>query len=414
MSIYPKTWLETKKYLTYGHLPSDPGFTHQRGNLNIVCLEAVLTKRIPVLSKNLTLSVTHNPAGPVLSSWDRYFDISKTTAHIYHYYPFTKQMIHQVTYTIPVLWVDDLDDYISRKFHKVIFRESLKNPDLDKYELIHRKPTNTWWSADSPIGRYNQSKQESNKEVFQLTRDKYQEKIFFHRKPTIEIWAVVNDIVEQLGGDFWAIHIRRNDMLNQPNSHGACASNVPWIITNLECASLDKHTPIFLMTDEKDPLYLLPLQKKFNIVRASDFKSYQNICDKYLDDNFLCFWIESLVFFHAKRRYQTDKFSGRDIGYKFMHFLQPKLEKYNYLPPHYPLPTKNKEKYFSDLSLKRKGWFLNKWLKKSPLFFPRKYRFMERVVNKISLFLPLKYKFIKNLLRLRLSLNRQSKKDTNI
>ena len=418
MTIYPKTWRETKKYLTYGHLPSKPGFTHQRGNLNIVCLEAVLTNRIPVFSKNLTLSVVHNPAGPVLSSWDRYFDISKTTAYIYRYYPFSQQMIHQATYTIPVLWLDDLDDYINRKSHRVIFKETLDNPipDLDKYELIYRKPANDWWSFDYPRNPYNKSNQKSNKEVFQLTRDRYKEKIFFHRKPSAEVWEVANDIIEQLGRDYWAIHIRRNDMLNQPHSHPACASNIPWIITNLECANLDKHTPVFLMTDERDPSYLLPLQKKFNIVRAGDFKSYQDIHDKYLDDNFLYFWIESLVFFHAKRRYQTAKFSGRDIGYKFMHFLQPKLEKYNYLPSHYSLPTKDKLKYSSDLSLERGGGFFNKWLKIRPFFFSRKYRFVARVMNKIHKILPLlplKYKFIESLLRLRLSLNRRSKKGTN-
>ena len=411
MNIYPKAWRETKKYLTYGHLPSPgPGFTHQRSNLSTVCLEAVLTNRIPVLSKNFTLSAVHNPAGSVVSSWDRYWDISKTMVYIYRYYPLSKQMIYQATYPIPVLWSDDLDDYISKKSYKIISREILGNSDLDEYELIYRKPVSEWWSFDFPESSYNQSKQKITKEAFPLPRDKYQEKIFFHRKPSVEVWTVVNDIVEQLGRDFWAIHIRRNDMLNQPNSHSACASDMPWIITNLDCANLDKHTPVLLMTDERDPLYLLPLQKKFNIIRVSDFKLYQNIRDKYPDDNYLRFWIESLIFFHAKRRYQTAKYAGLGHGYKFMHFLKPKLEKINHLPSHHPLLAEDKLKYFSDFSLKKRDSFFNKYLKNKSLFSSSGYRFMERVVNKVLPFHPLRYKLAKNLFRLRFSLNRYIKK----
>ena len=409
MNIYPREWRETKKYLTYGHLPS-PGFTHQRSNLSTVCLEAMLTNRIPVLPKNFTLSAVHNPAGPVVSSWDRYWDISKTTVYIYRYYPFSKQIIHQATYPIPVLWVDDLDGYISKKYYKIISRERLGDLDLDKYELIYRKPATDWWSFDSPESPYNQSKQETAKEAFQSIRDKYQEKIFFHRKPSVEVWTVVNDIVEQLGKDFWAIHIRRNDMLNWPNSHSACSSNMPWIITNLDCANLDKHTPVFLMTDERDPLYLLPLQKKFNIVRVNDFKSYQSIHDKYPDDNYLYFWIESLIFLHAKRRYQTAKYAGLGFGYKFMHLLEPKLEKINRLPSHQPLPAKDKLKYFSDFSLKKQNDFFKKYLKMKPLFSSAKYRFIERGMNKILPLLSLKYKLMNTLLSLKVSLGKYIKK----
>ena len=362
MTIYPKTWRETNKYLTYGHFPPNPGLSHQVSNLSTVCMEAVRTNRIPVFSKKFTLSKIHNPAGPVLSSWDRYMDITKTMAYIYRYYPFSKQIILQAIYPIPVLWLADLDGWIDRKYHRTIFKEILRDSDLNEDELIYRKPATDWWTFDFPESQYNRTKGKIAKKAVQLAHNNYEERIFFHRRPSAEVSAVVDNIVKKIGKNFWAIHIRRNDVLTNSGRayvHAAYASNISWISVNLKCALLDKDTPIFLMTDEKDPLYSFDLQEKFNVVRAADFNSYKNLIAKYPDDNFLCFYIEKLIYTHAKRRYKTAIHSGEE--FEFISFPDPAYKKLNFLPPHYPLPVNCKKKYLSYLSLEKKHKYLNKY-----------------------------------------------------
>ena len=367
MAIYPKIWHETERYLTYGPLPEGPGLLHLQRNLDGVCLEALLTNRIPVLPKNITLPSVHNPAGFALSSWDRYWDIKETKACLYCYNFSTKRMTHQATYPVPVLWVDDLDDWINRRPHKTVFKKAPVISHLDECKLVYRKLYSAWWSQGFDDNKYTNSSEN-------VTRKTYTENIFFHRKPAAEVWAVVDDIVKQLGADFWAIHIRRNDALYTPeNPHATDASKMPWIIANLECAELDKDTPLFVMTDEKDPLYLRPLKKKFNIILIDKFKSFQDIISKYPGDNFLHFYIERLIYFHAKKTYKTAK----DKGDVFMHFPEPTLIQFNRIAPHYSTPVDSEEKYFSYLALERKS----RWLNKYPSLFPARYYLAQKMLH---------------------------------
>ena len=392
MINYPESWRKTEKYLAYDHLTNSPGFLHQLAELNAVCLDAIRANRIPVLPRKLILSRPHNPFNSFLSSWDRYWDLEETIFILYRYYPFSKRALQQATYTVPILWVDNISNWIKEKPHKIISTEVLTNSNLTEYKLIYRKiPSSILWSQhfnDIQCGDLTYRMIQKN---YQLIRYQYVEKAFFHRKPSSEVWAVVVDIVKQLGEDFWAIHIRRNDLLTNPyQPHSGYASNMSWIITNLKCAELNKNTAVFLMTDEQDSSYTLPLQEKFNIIRAEDFKIYKDLIAKYPDDNFLCFHVERLVYMHAKRRYKTA--THFDGAFEFIPFPKPVYTKINYYPPHYPLPTGRKGRYFSYLSLERKNKLLNKW----------------------PTLLPLRYTFAQNMLQLRLGLGRRPKEDIEI
>ena len=401
---YPKIWKETKKYLAYESRPNYSGFLHQWADLDIVCLEAALTNRIPVLSKKLTLPSHHNPAGPALSSWERYWDIEETKIYIYRYYPFSKRIIHQTTYPIPVLWIDDLSGWISKKSHKIVSTEALQDSCLAECELIYRKlPSHKWPSYFDGIQSTNLT-HIIIKKIYQLARYGYLEKAFFHRKPSSEIWAVVVDIVKQLEANFWAIHIRRNDTLvgsvASSYPHAKYASNIPWIVANLNCAGLNKNTPIFLMTDERNPLYLSALEKKLNIIHASDFKAYQNLVEKYPDDNFLCFQIERLIYLHAKRRYRTATYWGE--VFEFTPFPEPICEILNHLPPHYPLPVDRKRKYFSYLSLEGNYNHKIKWELARLYFKLAAHPLSKRSPSLLSL----RYSLAQKILQLRLKLRR--------
>ena len=379
---YPKSWRETKKYLAYDHLTYNSsgdshGFLHQWTELNAICLDAILANRIPVLPRNLTLSKFHNPAGSLLSSWDRYWDLKETKFILYYFYPFSGKIVHQATYSVPVFWVDDIKDWISKKSHKVVSTEVPTDLSSIECELVYRRLSSpSLWSQHFKKIRSGYFTYRKVKKYYQLMRYQYLEKAFFHRKPSPEVWAVVADIVKQLGSGFWAIHIRRNDLLNNPiYPHSKYASNISWITANLECTGLNKETVLFLMTDERDSSYLLSLQEKFNIVRATDFMSYKNLTAKYPGDNFLCFHIERLIYMHAKRRYRTATHSSG--AFEFISFLEPVYEKLNYLPPYHPLPVNCKKKYFSYLSLERKHRLLNQW----PALLPLRYSFAQNILH---------------------------------
>ena len=410
MIFYPRTWQKTKKYLTYGCLSDSHGFIHQCGHLNTVCLEATLTNRIPVLSKKITLSSVHNPAGSFVSSWDRYWDLEETKACIYRYYPFSRKVMHQATYPVPVLWLNDLDNWISNRQHETVSTEVLADSSLREYESVYRKLPSDLWVRDFRNIQQGDLIHEITKKIYNLLRYRYQEKMFFYRKPASEVWAVVADIIRQLESEFWAIHIRRNDVLKNPGlPHARHASTMPWIISNLECARLDKNTPIFLMTDEKDSLYPLPLQEKFNVVRAIDFKSYNDLVAKYPNDNYLRFHIERLIYLHAKRRYKTATYWSQ--RFNIMSFSEPVLEMSNYLPPHQPLPIDCKEKYFSSLSLE--GNYSNHRIKEKLASLSSKLATYP-LLSRLPSLLPLRYSFAQNMLQLRLKLSKRSKNSNKI
>ena len=378
-----------KRYLTYGPSENRPGFMHLWANICAVCTESLYHKRIPVLSSKLSLPKKHNPRrSEQWSSWSRYWDISELNAYTYKVVNsfFYQHIKVKEQLTLPILWVDDIEKWLANKEHRIINQESAKEikNEIIQASILYRKPYNLMW-ANTTTGRISVR---DRIRTFRLAIKPVRHMTFIHAKPAPEIWAVVDDIVGQLGTDFWAIHIRRNDVLtNRSYIHSIYASNIPWIVTNLECANLNKDFPVFLMTDERDTSYLLPLQKRFNIIRANDFKSYQNLIAKYPGDNFLCFHIERLIYLHAKRRYKTVAYWGET--FEFMPFPEPRLEKVNYLPPHYPLPINCRGKYFSYLALERK----------------------HRPLNKRDSFLPLRYSLAQSLLRLRLRLSQQPIED---
>ena len=413
MIVYPKKWHKTEKYLAYDHLAGHSGFLHKMSDLDTLCREAVLTNRIPALSKNFTLSEFHNPAGPISSSWERYWDLTETTAYIYRYYPFSKQMIYQTNYSIPVLWLEDIDNWIDKKSYRSLTIERLINSGLDECELIYRKLSGRWRPGAFHRIYATQSDKERLKELYQLIRYGHWEEICFHRKPSLEVGTVVDDIVRQLGADFWAIHIRRSDVLYHPyRPHSRHASYMPWVIANLKCARLDNNIPLFLMTDERDPAYLVPLQKEFSVVRAADFKSYRNLSSKYEDDNFLCFHIERLIFQRAKRRY-------KNIGcfcseYEFIHFPKPMLTKLNRLPSYSSLSGNCELKCISYLSLERRSPRREPIIEKKSLtniltiekkwpYRPlSKYSYINKIANKLlQRLLLLKYSFARGMLYLK-------------
>ena len=370
-----------KKYLTFGSSLKGPGFLHLWANICAVCIEALYYKRIPVLSPKLYMHKNYSLVGDGLwSSWDRYWDISELNIFTYKiiYSLFYKRVEFKKKSAFPVLWVDDIERWLSENNYKII-AEKLSGEEADETSqaniLYHKSSARVWGNVIS-TKEPNKKLSKILKKIPKIFIKSTQDVICIHAKPTPEIWAVVDDIVKQLGVDFWAIHIRRNDVLtNRAYIHSAHASNIPWIVTNLKCAKLNKNIPVFVMTDEKDPFFLLPLQKIYNIIRANNFNSYQKLIAKYPGDNFLCFHIERLIYLHAKRRYKTATYWGESL--EFMPFLEPQLEKLNHLPPHYPLPANCTKRYFSYLSLERKYKFLNKW----PSHLSLRYSFAQYILQ---------------------------------
>ena len=407
--------LTPKKYLTYGPFPNRFGFIHLWYNVEIVCLESLYHKRIPVLPRTLYLPEIHNPAGGMWSSWDKYWDMSELNVYIYQYTRclFRERIKLEEKIMLPTLWLNDIEMWLNTREHRMITK---KLPQLETWlntrdysiiteklsqkieakiaqsNVLYRKPWQGWWGAYPPISKIEGIFVKSIKKIKkiiqllikpnQLLVKLVPKKVyvhlkptFIHLKPTPEVWAVVDDIVQRLGNDFWAIHIRRNDVLKHLQSHAMYASNLSWMTVNLECARLKKNTPLFIMTDEQDPLYLLPLEKKFSIIRAGDFKSFQNLTAKYPNDNFLRFHVERLIFLHAKRRYKTAEYFDQTLD--FMPFQEPRLDQLKYLSPHYSLPTSCEEKYFSSFSLKHKYRILNKW----PSLLPVRYHFSQKILH---------------------------------
>ena len=404
--------LTPRRYLTYGAFPNRFGFIHLWYNVEIVCLESLYHKRAPVLPRTLYLPETHNPTGGMWSSWDKYWDMDELNVYIYQYTRclFREHIKLENKITLPALWLNDIETWLNTREHKMITE---KLPQLETWlntrdyntvteklqqkietkiaqsTILYRKPWQGWWGAYPPASKREGMFVKKIKKIILLSakptrllaklvpRRAYArlKPTFIHLKPTSEVWTVVDDIVKRLGSDFWAIHIRRNDVLKHLQSHALYASNLSWVTANLECARLKKNMPLFLMTDEQDPLYLLPLEKKFNIIRANDFKSFQNLIVKYPNDNFLYFHVERLVFLHAKRRYKTVEYFGKKLD--FMPFQKPRLDKVKYLPPHCFLPANCEEKYFSSFSLKHKYKILNKW----PFLIPLRYSFAQSMLH---------------------------------
>ena len=367
-----------ERYLTYGPLEGEYGFLHQWNNIHAVIKESWSYKRTAVLPKNVYLSKFHNFSGGMWSSWDRYWDISELDIYTYQSirFLFSKQIKFKKKSTLSILWLNDIKKWLSERPHKMIIRESLKEitGEIAQVNVLYRQPSHIVWAHNIPAvknGFFNNLGRR-----IKLFPNRVRGITLIHAKPASEVGAVVSDIVGQLGQDFWAIHIRRNDVLEHPNHmHSIYASAMPWVIANLKCARLAHTIPIFLMTDEKKSSYLLPLQKKFKIVRVTDFESFQNLFAKYPSDNFLRFHIEKLIFDQAKRRYKTATYWGEKL--EAISYPKPAVRKLNFLPPHYPISTGSEEKYFSYLSLEKK----NKWLDKWPSLLLARYHFAQKMLG---------------------------------
>ena len=377
---------QLERYLTYGPLDGKRGFLHQWNNICITCTESLYNKRIPVLPRIFTLPESHNPAGSIDTHWDRYWDIENMRAGIFRYTSSDK-ILDANFFPFYCLWVDDVEDWLSKKSHKIIETRSLRhNPFKDQSvkmsEILYIKPHTRLWRL---INSDHEGKQILKRNFLEkVTRrlkhhDITSKEIFIAASPSREVCEVVEDIVAHLGKHFWALHVRRGDLLVAPRMqmkypHAPYASSIPWILANLECSGLSKDTPIFLMTDERKPGYFDALYKKFNIMQATDFESFRKASAFYPKDNFFRYHIERQVYLQAARRYRTATYYGRKL--EFSLWPERQVRFVHELPPHAPMPAHRRGAYLSYLS--KSGELFHSGLSKAviPLWYEASRRYL--------------------------------------
>ena len=326
-------------FLSYG--PNAPeGFRHQWRNVDAICIEALASNRTAVLENRVVLPRKHNPAGDIFSRWDRYWDLSTLCAIA------ASPEGEVKTIPVNVHWCDDIYVWLGTAagdYHVLSPDEKISQQHAD-HPVLCRNMTGThcagWLNvtSDEPLflypkdhlKRYGESWRSYFKgigsiwlEYPRLSSDQLHNlskrfgfecrgyDIQIVAMPTPEIVAVLRQILDCLGDDFWSMHIRKPDKgrLDRQFFYDS-VKIIPFISANLELAGMTKDRPLFVMTNDRDKSFISLLKNRYRIVTASDFSCFRQLLEKYPADDYMAYYIEQYIGVMSSRFYKYPRFAS--------------------------------------------------------------------------------------------------------
>ncbi len=243
------------------------GIDHLKSNLQFYLLEAGELNRTCVLTRP-GLHPFHNNGVDISESWSKYIEFGKSIFPKKIDFIFYREFLKKNFSKNEILVV--------RRGHKI------KPAENKKYKVIIRD-----------IGAFRR--------VYKSLQLVSELPVSFY--PSKRIIDEAKIVLDQIPETFFAVAIRRGDLLNSIDSLAEKISPQN-VMKKLQEYNHQK-LPIFIMTNEPNRNYYDNLSDEFEVYRYHDFDNLAQIAEE--GDNYLLYEIEKLIFLQAKTQIHTFK-----------------------------------------------------------------------------------------------------------
>jgi hypothetical protein len=254
-----------------------PGINHLRFALELLVREALSLGRVPVAFRP-RFDPRHNAGRDLVTDWDRYIDMRRVevtdrrTQGVTEVAVLTRAQIEPLD-PLSALWVE--------RPHPVVLGE---NRGYDLLARHNRTGLDVQGIHDGPAGLPHHA-------------------VKF--RPSETVTRLAQAVRQQLG-HYCAVHVRRDDMLEMKDEYPNLDRDTrPDRIGQTLGAHLQDGAIVYIMTNERDRSFFLPLKKRFRVLQHFDFPPLRELVDGDRPDNFLLFEVEKQLFEHAAVKVHT-------------------------------------------------------------------------------------------------------------
>ena len=249
---------------------------HWRSNLTVLCRESVATGRWATLPR-LNLDPRHNLGIAKAWRWETYFDLR------------AGRLVDPDTGAEQPL---PLVDHLPQAANTLTLDPGEPMPkDAHRWDLIVRR-VGALFRRDVPRDA------RSSRSRARLALP-----------PSAEVVRLARPVIDQLGAHgagFAAVHVRRGDRL-----HGwqwRRRTSFTHVSRMLRRFGVDAETPVYVLSDERDPRYWAQMQSRCRLRRYWDFQELADLvstANGLEPDNYLLFEVEKEILRHAGVRIGT-------------------------------------------------------------------------------------------------------------
>ena len=263
-----------------------PGINHQLGNLQCLMREAHALGRLAVLPR-LRLTANHNFGHMRDWRWDDYFDLEAS------------RLLEADGAERPLPLVRTLPPGIPPAVR--VGPGGRVPAGLAPGGMVERRLRATVYVQEVPAGRGPWPA--------------------FRMAPSKRVLALAAPVAEALaargGGAFAAVHVRRGDRLVGPMRWLTGPADVERALTRL---GVRPGATVFLLSDERDPAYWAPLERRFDAVRHTHFAALAALVPPVAahPDNYLLYEAEKAVMRRAAVRVETSPTPGYERADGFL------------------------------------------------------------------------------------------------
>lgn len=286
-------------YLAYETLGYS-GFLHALSNVTLLMQESRLLNRIPVLDARAPLNPQHDrnqDGGDGASKtylWRDYLDLDGASALP----PDGGQDAEPTPW--PFLAVDDLPSWVADQANTLEVAADQAVPAKAPQMVWRRKTTSEGANIELASGIYRNFVPVSD--VLPVPRTPL-------AKPLQQVAAKAR---KELGGDYWALHLRRRDYLLWESARYLFDSNSKEAALRLQEAGLTPDTKLFFMSDEPSRAFAAPLRSICHLVSERECRPLVEL-GRETRDNFQVFLAALSVLGKARRIYLSNRLSPHTL-----------------------------------------------------------------------------------------------------
>ena len=267
--------LDPAKFFTV-EVEARPGINHLRYALELLILEAVALGRTPVAFKPW-FDPRHNLGHDLDVTWAKYVDLSRVEI-------FNGEAVAAVVHVLQPGEVPGLDRLSAAWFDRdhLVTDEESRSLDL----IVRRNRTGLHIGCVHGVG-FDMPGYKLRFAPSALVSEKFR-------------------IVKERLGEFTAMHVRRDDMLEMTDLYPNLGRDTqPDRIRQTLRERVPQHSRVYIMTNERDRRFFDPLRADFEIFQYFDFPELDEVIESGTPDNFLLFEIEKLLFEAASTKVHT-------------------------------------------------------------------------------------------------------------
>ena len=278
--------VRTPRYLRYEGVRLPTGMNHQLTNLKWLMREAFECGRLALLP-DLVLGAGHNLGSKAgCGTWDKYFDFGRS------------RLLGHDGSRHPLPLVRALP---RRALCTVTLGPGMRLPaSAERAELVVRR-----------VAGYIHARGIPGNNLRRLLGEVADGSggIGFDMRPSTRVRALAAAVVADLGsryGEFAAVHVRRRDRLSQSVVRRRTEPDA--IGRRLAALGVRDGATVYFLSDERDPEYWRPLQRRYRVVRYVDYAGLVGLIspdDGSAPDNYLLYEVEKAIMRRACVRVET-------------------------------------------------------------------------------------------------------------